>query len=210
MRQPQVEIFPKQDALSPGAPYGNFINLPLFGRLVPQGRAVFVKSDIKTYSDQWMVLAGITRINEAQIGAAAQKWLCRTEEKDIVGTNPPAGTGPAAYALRRCAQRMLTEGVTANQRNACFRLACQLRKAGLPYEYALTVLTAWTQKNRPTDGRSVISVNEVMHQTQCAYKDRLYSSCGCNDPSVMPFCSRDCPIRKPREAATQPAGGDGQ
>jgi len=40
-------------------------------------------------------------------------------------------------SLMPCALRMLTEGVKENQRTACFRLAAQLRKVGLPYEYTV-------------------------------------------------------------------------
>lgn len=39
--QTNVEVFPKQDRLASGE-FGNFINLPLFDRLVPEGRTVFV------------------------------------------------------------------------------------------------------------------------------------------------------------------------
>lgn len=56
--QPRTEIFPKADLLKPGM-YGNFINSPLFGKLVPQGRTVFVDAlhEFKPYPDQWDVLA---------------------------------------------------------------------------------------------------------------------------------------------------------
>jgi hypothetical protein len=40
--KPKTEVFPKQDALTSEVSYGNFINAPLFGALVPKGRTVFV------------------------------------------------------------------------------------------------------------------------------------------------------------------------
>ena len=39
-----TEVFPKQDFLNGDRLYGNFINTPLFGRLVSQGRTVFFRS----------------------------------------------------------------------------------------------------------------------------------------------------------------------
>ena len=40
--EPKTEVFPKQDVLDGETAYGNVINAPLFGRLVPRGRTVFV------------------------------------------------------------------------------------------------------------------------------------------------------------------------
>lgn len=207
MRQPQVEIFPKQDVVGEGTAYGNFINLPLFGGLVAERRAVFLNSGFQPHPDQWAFLAGITRIDGVQIDRIAQKWQSKTDEgDDAVGRKGNAGSVHVTHALRPCAQRMLTEGVTVNQRLACFRLACQLRKAGLPHKYALAILNLWSQRNRPTSGKAIISADEIAYQTRCAYQGRLYSSCGCCDASVMPFCSLDCPIRKRRGAVSANMG----
>jgi hypothetical protein len=106
------------------------------------------------------------------------------------------------YALYPCAQRMLKEGVSANQRTACFRLATQLRKAGLPFEYAVLVLGKWASKNRPDNGRGIITDGEILSQTQCAYRPRAYRACGCDDPAVSPFCEpAECPIGRRRQLA---------
>ena len=110
---------------------------------------------------------------------------------------------------------MLKEGVTANQRTACFRLAAQLRKAGLPFEYAVVVLTEWAGKNRPDNGRGIISREEIVCQAQFAYRPRAYLACGCDDPAVSPFCApSECSIGRkrmplnplaPRQTADEPA-----
>ena len=42
IEKPNTEIFPKQDKLDTRTQYGNFINAPLFGKLVPEGRTVFL------------------------------------------------------------------------------------------------------------------------------------------------------------------------
>jgi hypothetical protein len=39
---PETEIFPKQDSLQNGNSFGNYINAPLFGTLVPKNKTVFV------------------------------------------------------------------------------------------------------------------------------------------------------------------------
>ena len=39
---PTTEVFPKQDCLDNTAFFGNYINAPLFGRLVPVGKTVFI------------------------------------------------------------------------------------------------------------------------------------------------------------------------
>lgn len=50
---PDTEIFPKQDSLRSSVTYGNFINAPLFGALVPKGKTVFVDPDtFNPYPDQ--------------------------------------------------------------------------------------------------------------------------------------------------------------
>ncbi len=41
IESPSTEIFPKQDCLSGDDSFGNFINAPLFGKLVPQGKTIF-------------------------------------------------------------------------------------------------------------------------------------------------------------------------
>ena len=42
IEQPDTEVFPKQDEIAGNVMFGNFINAPLFGALVPNGKTVFV------------------------------------------------------------------------------------------------------------------------------------------------------------------------
>ena len=71
MGKPQTEVFPKQDVLTNGISYGNFINAPLFGRLVPKGRTVFLDpaDPAKPYPDQWELLQGVQRVPEYRLDA---------------------------------------------------------------------------------------------------------------------------------------------
>ena len=62
--RPQTEVFPKQDRLDDATRYGNFINAPLFGRLVPRGRSVFLDDDLEPVPDQWGFLRLIRRATE--------------------------------------------------------------------------------------------------------------------------------------------------
>lgn len=206
MGLPSVEIFPKQDAVTSAGTYGNFINAPLFGTLVEQGRTVFVDGNFVPLPDQWIFLAGIRRVSGQDLEAACSRAGCRVPPTVAVAAAPASPARPASgsYSLMPCAQRMLTEGVKENQRAACFRLAAQLRKVGLPFDYAVLVLSKWAEKNHPPEGKAVISLGEVGAQTRCAYRDRMYVSCGCDDPSVVPFCSATCPIRRRRDSAAPP------
>jgi hypothetical protein len=196
-----VEVFPKQDAITSPTFYGNFINAPLFGPLVEQGRTVFVDENFTPFQDQWDFLAGVRRVTASELDAACSKMGCHAAPAVPVVSSPSSSTRPAAgsFALMPCAQRMLTEGVKENQRAACFRLAAQLRKAGIPYEYAVLILTKWAEKNHPSEGKAIISFGEIGSQTRAAYRDHLYLACGCDDESVIPFCTTTCPIRRRRD-----------
>jgi len=88
---------------------------------------------------------------------------------------------------------MLAEGVTEYQRVACFRLAVQLKKAGLPEDIAVATLSAWAVKNRPNGEKQIITEQEIVKQTRCAYA-KNYRNCGCEDPAVSRFCHTGCPV----------------
>ena len=93
---------------------------------------------------------------------------------------------------------MLEEGVGQFQRVACFRLAVQLRRIGMPYDLAVSTLLAWSMKNRPRDGKRIITETEVKAQTAHAYL-KEYRGYGCEEPAIAPFCDPACPIFPRRE-----------
>jgi TOTE conflict system, Archaeo-Eukaryotic Primase domain len=204
---PSIEVFPKQDRLSSTNRYGNFINAPLFGGLVPKSRTVFVDTErsLLPCPDQWQVLEEAGRTRESLLD-------------DIIETNglptfQPAGDdapvpGPVAststYGLPPCARRMLAEGVQEYQRVSCFRLAVHLKKVGLPQDLALTALEKWSAKNRPRQGKDIITSTEIRQQTQCAFS-KDYRGCGCEDPAVVPYCNPTCPLRS--KASSRTKGG---
>ena len=113
------------------------------------------------------------------------------------GKNQAAGSlgaHNAMFALPQCARRMLDEGVTADQRVACFRLAVHLRKAGLPFDITVAALSEWAAKNRPGQGKGTITEREIKAQTASAFL-KEYKGCGCEEPIVTAYCSTACPVR---------------
>jgi len=193
----ETEVFPKQDALLPGmAQFGNFINAPLFGALVPKGRTVFVKPDetMKPYPNQWEFLDNIQRVPEALLDEIIEiNELARTHIQKTT-TTVSLGVFQESFILPPCARNMLANGVTSYQRVACFRLAVHLKKAGLPYELVVAALAEWAKKNKPTSGKSVITYREIKSQAASAFIGN-YKGCGCDEPPIKQHCDPSCPIR---------------
>lgn len=165
-----TEIFPKQDRLT-GSSYGNFINCPLFGRLVPQGRTVFLglKNGLKPYPDQWEFLESIKRVTETSLDNVIEINALSSHSRKP-GYTEDERMRSRYHGLMPKARRMLREGVTDMQRVSCFRLAVALRNAGLPYDVAVGALEVWAQKNRPEHGKRVITAEEIREQTSWAYR----------------------------------------
>ncbi len=195
------EVFPKQDALGPDARYGNFINAPLFGRLVPAGRTVFVDPDrdMQPFPNQWDFLAGVKGVDEErldtilrQVGADATDKRAPTSEPRAHSDGHPRRFMPRS-SLPICARRMLNEGVTGNQRVLCFRLAVHFNRLGIPFDITVAALKEWARKNHPGDGKRRITDREIRDQADSAYR-KAYRGCGCSEAAVIPFCDRECPL----------------
>jgi len=199
MGKPQTEVFPKQDALANGVSYGNFIHAPLFGVLVPKGRTVFVDpaEPTKPYPDQWELLARVQRVPELRLDAVIRS--CNLTEQPQAVERPKSSNhtesdrNTSPFGLPPCARRMLAEGVTSYQRVSCFRLAVHLKRNGMPYDLALVTLKAWAKKNRPANGKRVITDAEIVYQAKCAFENS-YRSFGCEDPAIAAHCDKDCPL----------------
>ncbi len=65
---------------------------------------------------------------------------------------------------------MLNEGVTFNQRVACFRIAVHLKRVGLPYDAVIAILANWKLKNRPKDNKRILTPKEIEAQVEWAFK----------------------------------------
>jgi len=194
-----IEVFPKQDVLANGISYGNFINAPLFGRLVPKGRTVFVDpaDPTKSYPDQWELLEGVQRVPEYRLDAIIESCKLNkqatTAERTRYNNHSNSSDGSSSFGLPPCGRRMLTEGVDSYQRVSCFRLAVHLKRNGLPFDLALVTLKAWAKKNHPTNGKGIITDQEIEHQTKCAFESS-YRSIGCEDPAMAAYCDKNCPL----------------
>ena len=179
---------------------------PVFNEIAGQERNVFLEWTglMRSYPDQWAFLESVQRIPESVLDEIIQVNDLRKPAVPVRSIEPlrdpsrPANQRAQSYGLPPCAQRMLNEGVRFNQRVACFRLAVQLRKAGLPYDIAVTALEAWALKNQPDDGKGIIREREIVDQTAWAYT-KPYQGCGCEEPAVARFCDSSCPLHRKRE-----------
>jgi len=197
MGKPDTEIFPKQDRLD-GLSYGNFINAPLFAKSVAKGKTVFVEpgEPVKACDDQWELLQRIQRIPAIRLDAIIQSCNLKIESsqpKETTNKNSPAID--STFGLPPCATKILAEGVTFDQRVCTFRLAVGLKKAGLPLDITLAVLKTWSQKNRPKEGKTIITDKEIEGQAGYAYQND-YKGCGCEEPVIAQFCDKNCPLAR--------------
>jgi hypothetical protein len=203
---PQTEIFPKQDRLDNTVQYGNFINAPLFGTLVPLGKTVFVHPEtLEPYADQWSLLESVHRVSETVLDTIIETNRLDTVTIEQAPLPSPSSENKGTFGLPPCARKILRDGVTRYQRVSCFRLAIHLKRIGLPYDTAIAVLKTWALKNRPQDGKSIIEETEIISQTSCAY-ECSYSGCGCSSLAIQPFCDPRCPVKqweKERNASPQ-------
>jgi hypothetical protein len=198
---PHIEIFPKHDVLDTRASYGNFINAPLFGNLVPLRKTVFVETHtLKPYPNQWEFLESIERVDEQVLDE-----IIELNDLSITHTQPNQLSSYSdnenlnRFSLPPCAQKMLQDGVTHFQRVSCFRLAVHLKRLGLPYDVAMAALKVWMLKNNPCDGKKTITKREIIEQTSYAY-NKNYRGYGCDEEAIAPFCRPDCPLYKQKQA----------
>jgi len=200
IERPRTEVFPKHNALNANVAFGNFIHAPLFGRSVARGRTVFLDpaDPNRPHPNQWNLLAGINRVSGATLDEVVQLNDLTDHTGYASRSVPPTVPSGATRGLPPCAQTMLADGVTEHQRVACFRLAVNLKKTGLPFDSALAVLTDWAKRNRPRDGKRVITKHEIVSQAACAF-DKAYRACGCEDAAVSPYCDTGCPVRTTKQ-----------
>jgi hypothetical protein len=198
---PQTEIFPKQNFLNNRASYGNFINAPLFGCLVPLGKTVFIEPHtLKPYPDQWSFLETVECIDEKVLDDIIElNGLSFSQTPSTPLQRNSENGGWNRFGLPICAQKMIQNGVSQYQRVSCFRLAVHLKRLGLPYDVAVAALKIWSLKNLPKYGKQVIAEHEIIDQTSYAYKN-CYVGYGCNSPAVESFCDPLCQLKQKRES----------
>lgn len=193
-----TEIFPKQDFISTNGYYGNFINAPLFGRLVPKSKTIFIESNasLKPFKDQWTFLETVEMVNEQIIDRIIE--INELDKKSEAVKQIKSGkqlTNNTGYGLPICIRTILQQGVTFDQRVATFRIAVHLKRIGIPYEFAVIVLVNWKKKNKPVNGQRIITSEEVEEQIDWAYK-KNYTGFGCQEKIIQSFCDLKCPVFK--------------
>lgn len=197
IEHPHIEIFPKQDSLDTRTSFGNFINAPLFGGLVPKGKTVFVDpASLEAYPNQWTFLESIQRVVEKTLDKIIELNDLSISQDMVPKDKDDSGSaGQNQFGLPPCVQKMFKDGVTQFQRVSCFRLAVHLKRLGLPYDMAVAALKTWSLKNRPKNGKKVIRESEILSQTSYAYNNH-YVGYGCGSAAIAPFCEPSCPVRQ--------------
>jgi hypothetical protein len=191
-----TEIFPKQNSLNSQVSFGNFIYAPLFGRLVPEGKTVFIEPEtMMPYPNQWDFLESIHRVEESTLDDIIEINGLSMQKRPGNRSNQSQDRPVQNTGLPPCIQSMLQNGVAHLQRSSCFRLAVQLRKIGLPFDATVSVLKTWALKNKPADGKRIITDHEIIEQASCAYR-KDYHAYGCETPEVSAYCHIDCPVKR--------------
>ena len=192
---PSTEVFPKQDRLDESAQFGNFINAPLFGALVPKGKTVFVDPHtFESYANQWEFLGSVKKNSESVLDDIIELRDLPRELMNHLKRPTFEKNSTNSYGLPACAQKMLNNGVKQYQRVSCFRLSVHLKRLGLPYDLAVTALKVWAQKNQPKGGKQIITELEIIEQASYAFK-KEYRGYGCSSIAVAPFCDQNCPVK---------------
>lgn len=208
IEQPQTEIFPKQDQLSGDMRYGNFINAPLFGPLVLEGKTAFVEpTGFIPYPDQWNFLASTEETSEQALNDVIElnDLTPNKVQQPLASSSKKVGDGTSG--LPPCAQKMLQNGVSQYQRVGCFRLAVHFKRLGLSFDLAVSALKTWALKNKPVNGQEVIRDSEILAQTSYAY-GHAYSGYGCGSPAIQPFCETACSVRQWKESKKHISSGE--
>jgi putative DNA primase/helicase len=202
------EIFPKQNSIKQNGNYGfgNYIYLPLFGADVPNGRTVFLDSNngYKPHPDQWAFLQSIERVTPTKIEELIEMGEIEPEEQadfepeeiQGLGESPGnEGTTEEYNDMLPCVPKMM-QGVSKGCRDVvAFTLAKHFRnEKKFPQEATLTILQMWNQKNTPPLENGTIGKKVASAYTGKGRKG--YTSLGCDDDLIKPFCEDNCPIKK--------------
>lgn len=193
------EIFPKQNTIKNADGsfgFGNYINLPLYGESVKEERTVFLNSDdgYKPYPDQWAFLQSIERVSPETLNELVEIGELEPENVPIETTEVEQKEGNYSDMLP-CVSKMM-QGVSKGCRDVvAFTLAKHFRiEKKFPQEATLAVLKMWNEKNNPPLDSNVIS--QKVASTYTGKGGKGYSSLGCDDDLIKPFCEDNCPIFK--------------
>ena len=112
IEHPATEIFPKKDCLDKSLSYGNFINAPLFGKLVPKEKTVFIDpATMKPYPEQWPFLYSIERVDEKTLDDIIEinNLMISKIQKELLNDDPTSGS-VYRFGLPPCAKKNVSRG----------------------------------------------------------------------------------------------------
>ncbi|MFZ1288524.1 MAG: hypothetical protein WAR79_00420 [Melioribacteraceae bacterium] len=190
-----TEVFPKQDSITDSGSFGNFINAPLFGKQISKNKTIFIEPNysLKPFQDQWEFLKSIKNNSEQLLDSIISNNDIK-EERKAKGSVKSKYVN-SKFGLPICAKKILRDGVTYDQRIACFRLAINLKRIGTPKEKTIEILNLWKQKNEPINGKRIITTKEIKEQVKWAYS-KDYKGFGCEVPIIKSFCDSKCKINR--------------
>lgn len=214
-----LEVFPKQDCVPEGG-FGNYINLPYFGKDAAKDRTVFVFSGedgAPTVNAEWHP-AKVSRVKESDLNHIIEAEglnpiaLSAYERGEIPAVPPELddGTGQGRKVYRTlldCAQRMWSGGATAGSRNEwTFRLAIHFKRSGYTKAETVKLMYEWNGRNTPPLG-----ADELAQAIASAYEPKnANESLGCDKALIKPICSGvNCPVyRKAHPDEVAKASGE--
>ena len=182
----EVEVFPKQDQTDS---FGNLVKLPLGIHKKTGKRCEFLDGNFEPVSDQLQFLNDVQTVDAASIETIVKQNHQVCEETRVVPTRQNLSVGLPCV-------RRLWEGVQDGHRDeAAFFLARQLKRNGIPQEFAEMSLVEWDQLNQPPLGSKTIS-----EKLESAYKND-YAALDCDNPHINRFCVvGECPVKLKRQS----------
>lgn len=192
------EVNPKQPRVEAGG-YGNYVNLPLFGGDVPDGRTCFYRRGpsgepelIVGWTPHMAPLNKEAALNDfVEVSGAKPRTETTVTGYESQGTTRPIGTRQYSDPLP-CALRVLKDGIGQGGRAVwAFRLPIHLKHMRWSESQAQGLMERWNEKNAPP-----LEPKELHGAVRSAYNPKNRNeSFGCEDPIVAQFCAlRDCPI----------------
>ena len=181
-----AELFPKQDITNETAPFGNYINLPLFGGDIKNGRTIFVDENNKPFIENVSQIHKIKLTSAKTLDSIISLHKLSRKKVSIQETTEerrlPTKELPCIEKIK--------QGVPQGHRdNACFRLVINFKEKGIPREDIETLIIKWNTKNTQplTDRQLEKVINSVFKGG--------YKSCGCDDAIILNYCNKEiCPL----------------
>lgn len=187
-RPEHVECFPKQGAITPTAPYGNLVKLPLGVHKATGARCTLLSREYIPLIEGTEVdeLSGLRRVPAAMVRTIA------AESPEPVFQNERGNAGVTSSGFVHvpypCFSDLSTARYGQGERDTLlFTLSKHLRQQGQPQAFAEMVVGVQGDRCTPPFPDAATKVENV-------YRNG-YSSFGCEDPAMARFCKGAvCPI----------------